>query len=468
MSATVSPARSAAFHILLWVATTSAHADDLLHDPAVTGLSPLDRNLATTLTLGVLRWQIALDARIGSLLRRPGQVLPIPVAIALRLGAFQLLYLDRIPAHAALSESVELVRAAHHPGATGMVNAILRNLTRQPAPKPRMYETAAACAQRLGHPLWIMDRWIQNYGRSAAVTICEHGQKEPVRGSLFAADLHERVAAVTPAAELTASDVHPAPAVAEVEVVTTPLVRSSASLPLAPLDDGSRLVAELSVAVAQSAASAEPVRVWDTCAAPGGKTLILLHRLAGAHLLATDSSPRRLHLLTDRLQAAVLPGREGLSGAWHVRTLHADAAQLPASEGLFDLILCDVPCSGTGTLGRNPEIRHRLEPTELPRQAARQRQILSSALARLAPGGNLIYSTCSLEPEENEQVVFAVLATTPGITNPSLEPVLERLSSSGILTSLPLKLIRNGFLRTVPGVNFQGDGFFAALLHRPS
>ncbi len=472
----VSPSRSAAFHILLRVATTAAHADDLLHGPAVTALSPLDRNLATTLTLGVLRWQIALDARIESLLLRPGQVLPTPVAIALRLGAFQLLYLDRIPAHAALSESVELVRIAHHPGAAGMVNAILRNLTRQPAPKSRVFETVSASAQRLGHPLWIVDRWVQNYGRSAALTICEHGQKEPAHRSLFLPDVPapnspDQAAAANPAVEPEPSfhtPVRPSPAAVEDEALQSSFGRPSVSLPLPQLDDGSRLVAELTAAVANHAASTAPIRIWDACAAPGGKTLILLHRHADAHLLATDSSPRRLHLLAARLQAAVLPGREGLSGTSNVRTLPADAAQLPASEGLFDLILCDVPCSGTGTLGRNPEIRHRLEPADLPRQAIRQRQILSAALAHLAPGGNLIYSTCSLEPEENEQVVSAVLATTPGITNPSLEPALERLSSSGILTSLPPNLIRNGCLRTVPGVNFQGDGFFAALLHRPA
>ena len=414
--APISPARSAAFAILLRVADTSAHSDDLLHGPGMSALSQTDRNLATTLVLGVLRWQIALDARMQPLLQRPDQALPTPVATALRMGAFQLQHLDRIPAHAALSESVELVRAAGHPHAAGMVNAILRKLTRQPPAKPKLYETTAAFAERLAHPLWLADRWVQNYGRAAALAICTHDQQEPQPGTLFAP---------------------PEPHQEE----------------LPHLDDGSRLVAELA-----AAAHPAPSRVWDTCAAPGGKTLILSHRHPTAHLLATDANPRRLEALAARLEAS----------APQTRILAADATQLPISEGLFDLILCDVPCSGTGTLSRNPEIRHRLQPSDLARQATRQREILSAALTRLAPGGHLLYSTCSLEPEENEQVVTAALAASPGITAISLEPTLNQLAATGVLAPpAPSDLLRDGQLRTLPGANFPGDGFFAALLHRP-
>ncbi len=407
----ITPARSAAFAILLRVADTSAHSDDLLHGPGMSALSQADRNLAHTLVLGVLRWQLALDARIQPLLQRPDQALPTPVATALRMGAFQLLHLDRIPAHAALSESVELVRAAGHPHAAGMVNAILRNITRQAAAKPKLFETTPAFAERLAHPLWLANRWVQNYGRAAALAILTHDQQEPDTATLFVAD----------------------PA-------------------LPHLDDGSRLVAELA-----AAAHPHPTRIWDTCAAPGGKTLILAARHPTAQLLATDANPRRLQSLTTRLETT----------SPNTKTLHADATALPETEGLFDLILCDVPCSGTGTLSRNPEIRHRLQPADLPRQATRQREILTAALARLAPGGHLLYSTCSLEPEENEQVIAAVLATTPAITNPSLEPTLNHLASTGLLTEAPANLLRHGHLRTLPGANFAGDGFFAALLHRP-
>jgi 16S rRNA (cytosine967-C5)-methyltransferase len=412
--APIAPARSAAFTILDRVATTSAHSDDLLHGPGMSALSQADRNLATALVLGVLRWQIALDAVMQPLLQRPDLALPSPVATALRMGAFQLQHLDRIPAHAALSESVELVRAAGHGHAAGMVNAILRKLTRQAWPKPKVYETTAAFAERLGHPRWIVDRWVQNYGRNAALAICAYDQQEPCSGGFFSEQ------------NLSEETLH--------------------------LDDGSRLVAELA-----AAAHASPKRIWDCCAAPGGKTLILARRHGDAELLATDANPRRLEALTVRLDTV----------APQVRTLEADATRLPESEGLFDLILCDVPCSGTGTLGRNPEIRHRLQPSDLARQAARQKQILTAALGRLAPGGYLLYSTCSLEPEENEQVVAEALASATGVSAPSLEPVLQRLGATGILAAaVPLTLLRNGQLRTLPGATFQGDGFFAALFQR--
>ncbi len=376
----------------------------------MSALSQADRNLATTLVLGVLRWQIALDALVQPLLQRP-EPLQAPVAIAIRMGAFQLLHLDRIPAHAALSESVELVRAAGHGHAAGMVNAILRKITRLPPARVPLVETTHALAERLSHPQWLVERWQKNYGRANTVAICTADQHEPPEGLLFQQD-----AAFA-------------------------------------MDDGSRLVAELAAAAQPGAR-----RIWDCCAAPGGKTMVLAQRHAEADLLASDVNPRRLQHLAERLK----------TGAPKARTMLADATQLSDSEGDFDLILCDVPCSGTGTLSRNPEIKERLQPVEIARQATRQREILAAALARLAPGGRLVYSTCSLEPEENEDVVAAVVKGLPkgsGIGLASLEPALEGLANRGILQETA-GLLREGRLRTLPGVGFQGDGFFAALFVR--
>ena len=428
----ISPSRAAAFTILLEIATSSAHSDDLLHGPALDPLSTADRALATTLVLGTLRWQIALDARIRALLQRPEAALALPVAIALRLGAFQLLHLDRIPAHAALSESVELTRSAGHAHAAGMVNALLRKMSTAAVVAPRLYESPAALAERLGHPAWLVERWIRHYGRAQTVLICEADQTEPPRPELFAA-LPETLGG----AETAAGD----------------------SAVAVRMDDGSRLVVELA-----AAAHPAPRRIWDCCAAPGGKTLVLHSRHPAAHLLATDISPRRLRAMEERLRwAAPVAGAE---------TLVADAARLPSAQGEFDLILCDVPCSGTGTLARNPEIRERLGVGELARQAERQRAILSAALDRLAPGGHLIYSSCSLEPEENEAVVAAVLAAR------SLAGEVRAVDAAGLLEKLPegclthgsaaelRGLFRNGCLRTLPGANFRGDGFFAAVFTR--
>jgi 16S rRNA (cytosine967-C5)-methyltransferase len=411
---TISPAREAAFAILERVATTSAHSDDLLHGPGMSALSQADRNLATALVLGVLRWQIALDARMKPLLKQPELALATPVATALRMGLFQLMHMDRIPPHAALSESVELVRAAGHGHASGMVNAILRKITRQDAPKQKLFESTAAFAERLAHPTWLAERWVKHYSRSDAIAICEYDQREPAQGALFA---------------------------------------PSDGLP--HMDDGSRLVAELAAASAPA-----PTRIWDCCAAPGGKTLVLAYRHPGAELLASDVSAKRLRGLTERLKNIPTP-----------RILEADASSLPEAEGHFDLILCDVPCSGTGTLGRNPEIKERLQPADLSRQAKRQREILSAALLRLAPGGKLVYSTCSLEPEENERVVADVLAALPSDTTIAelpMQPVLQTLAEKNILAEglATTALLRGQHLRTLPGVGFQGDGFFAALFTR--
>jgi 16S rRNA (cytosine967-C5)-methyltransferase len=436
-AAKITPARTAAFEILTLIGENKGHSDELLHSPRTAALSPEDRNLTTALVMGVLRWQIALDARLAKLLARPDQRLAEPVAIALRLGAFQLLHMDRIPAHAILNESVELCRAAGQPHASGMVNAILRKLAAAQKPGTRIFESPAAFAERLAHPYWLVERWVAAYGREAALAICEYDQREPHAGSLFPALSSD---------ENKPTDINPTAA------------NPSHTAP--QMDDGSRLVAELAAAALPP--TVNPPRVWDACAAPGGKTLVLAQRLPQAEILATDVSARRLAHTSARLRRYAYTER--------VRTEVADAATTPfPASTLFDLILCDVPCTGTGTLARNPEIRHRLRPEELARQSTRQRAILSGALRHLAPGGRLVYSTCSLEPEENQQVIESILS------DPSLRPVpvnslLETLASTNILspesaTALIPSATPNGTLRTLPGVH-PCDGFFAVILER--
>jgi 16S rRNA (cytosine967-C5)-methyltransferase len=407
----ITAARLAAFEILKLVGEGKGHSDELLHSARMEALSPEDRHLTTALVMGVLRWQIALDARVRGLLERPEQRLAEPVAIALRMGAFQLLHLDRIPAHAALSESVELCRAAGEPHATGMVNAVLRKLAAAQKPGVRIHESVAAFAERLGHPRWLVERWVAAYGRDAALTICEADQKESGEGGMFA--------------------------------------ESGGDMP--QMDDGSRLVAELAAAAMPGAK-----RVWDCCAAPGGKTLILARRLGMAEVVATDVSAKRLAQTEGRLRRYAYAER--------VQYGVADAVDAKGVEGKFDLILCDVPCSGTGTLAGNPEIRHRLKVEELGRQVERQKAILAGALKRLAPGGRLVYSTCSLEPEECAGVVDAVAA---GVRRVPVEGLVAELAAQGILLAgMELdSAVRDGALRTLPGVH-GCDGFFAVVLER--
>ncbi|MDR3745019.1 MAG: transcription antitermination factor NusB [Acidobacteriaceae bacterium] len=453
--AKISPARVAAFEILKLVGEGKGHSDELLHSERIDALSLEDRNLTMALVMGVLRWQIALDARIGKLLARPDQRLAEPVALALRIGAFQLLHMDRIPAHAALNESVELCRAAGQPHAAGMVNAILRKLAAAQKPGQRIFESTAAFAERLGHPLWLVERWVAAYGREAALAICEYGQREPVSGGLF-----------------VAHDTAEPPTTAPIE----PLSRDAAP----QMDDGSRLVAELA-AVALPVVAGRAARVWDCCAAPGGKTLMLALRLNptlevesgnafGAEILATDASARRMALMALRLRRFAYVERIqcAVADASSTDAVLKTRPELPVAES-FDLILCDVPCSGTGTLARNPEIRHRLRVEELARQAERQSAILRGALRRLAPGGRLVYSTCSLEPEENERVVEAV-ANEVGLRRIPIEPLIARLAEAGVLkqeiaAGLIQSAVRDGALRTLSGVH-GCDGFFAVVLER--
>jgi 16S rRNA (cytosine967-C5)-methyltransferase len=411
--AKVTPARLAAFEILKLVGEGKGHSDELLHSPRVDMLSPEDRNLTTALVMGVLRWQIALDARVRGLLQRPEQRLAEPVAIALRMGAFQLLHLERVPAHAALSESVELCKAAGEPHAAGMVNAILRKVATAQRPGVRIHESVAAFAERLGHPQWMVERWVTEYGRDVALKVCEADQKEPAEGGMFS--------------------------------------ESGGDLP--HMDDGSRLVAELA-AVAMPGAK----RVWDCCAAPGGKTLILARRLGTAEIVASDISAKRLAQTEARLRRYAY--------AEQVKFGVVDAADAKGVEGRFDLILCDAPCSGTGTLAGNPEIRHRLKVEELTRQAERQVAILKGALKRLAPGGRLVYSTCSLEREECERVVERVVSAG-GLRQVPVDGLMAELGEQGMLLSgVELdSAVRDGALRTLPGVH-GCDGFYAVVLEQ--
>jgi 16S rRNA (cytosine967-C5)-methyltransferase len=504
----ISSARKAAFKILLAVERGQSHSDDLLRERAVNLLSSPDRNLATTLVLGVLRWQILLDQRIRALLSKPDAKLDPEIQIALRLGAFQLLHLDRIPARAVLSESVELAKQSGHRFAAGLVNAVLRKLAKSLQPEEKAQGIALQAAENRmiledfdeeyssgakqaaekrcfvsghdlsrainaanstralapegssseslalaeAHPAWLVERWVNLYGLEAAWAICRHGQRQPSLSVRLAspdveAELTQAGIVLDPGEVLTAARTVVSGDVTATEAFREGRVRLQ--------DEGSQLVAE----VASGNPDQKVKSVLDACAAPGGKTLILAERNPAAHIVACESSASRLAQLRKRL--AFLGDR--------VECRQADAAAL-TEDAAFDLALADVPCSGTGTLGRNPEIRHRLRPEDLHRQAERQKAILTAAVRALRSGGRVVYSTCSLEPEENEQVIAAVLAATPKARLIPLGGRIGELLSEGILTPegaerLQHSLTTEGYLRLLPGA-FHTDGFFIAMIER--
>jgi 16S rRNA (cytosine967-C5)-methyltransferase len=484
----ISPARQAAFNILLAVEIghSHSHSDTLLRSKQVNALSPPDRNLATALVLGVLRWQILLDHQLQSLLTHPNARLDTEIQIALRIGAFQILHMDRIPARAAIDESVELAKRAGHRYASGMVNAVLRKLSAAsqsgqntqsiPALSPekgtgfspyimptkegmalapegmRPKNSPAALALAQAHPVWMVERWANLYGLAAASAICHHGQTQPVQTiRLVSQDAESQLTQagivfepgqlLTPSRNVVSGDLSTAEAFRDARIRFQ--------------DEGSQLVAEIAAANLHKRNG----QILDACAAPGGKTLILAERNSQAHILACESSPARFEHLQLRLAA-------------HASQIECRLADVTAlgDDSTFDLVLADVPCSGTGTLGRNPEIRHRLRPEDLPRQAERQGAILTAALRALRPGGRVVYSTCSLEPEENEQVVAAVLAQSTTARQLSLEASIEALLRDGILHSsaaarLKASFTPQGVIRLLPG-EFHTDGFFIALIER--
>jgi 16S rRNA (cytosine967-C5)-methyltransferase len=440
-----SPARKAAYQILLAVEQSSSHSDDLLRGRHTAKLSAVDQNLATALVLGVLRWQIRLDQEIRRFLERPNTRLDPEVQIALRLGAFQLLATDRIPAHAAIDESVELAKQAGHRFAARMVNAVLRKLAGVAGGLQSEFESAQSAEQ--AYPEWMVERWRRVYESEMARAICVHGQREP-RPALRLADAQVEDELLQSGVQL-----EPGKLLSAARAVLSGDVTGTAAFQTGRVrfqDEGSQLVAEI---------AGHGEAILDCCAAPGGKTLILAERNLSARITACDASPQRLARLRERLA----------SFGERIECRLSDAAEL-TDENAYDLVLVDAPCSGTGTLGRNPEIRHRLRLEDLPRQAARQADLLRGALRAVREAGRVVYSTCSLEPEENEAVLAEVLKSESGMRIVPMRERIEAMASQGILaaqsaTRLASCITPDGYLRLLPDA-FGTDGFLIALLEK--
>jgi len=385
----IAPARKLAFEVLRLV-EAGGYAADLLHYRGG-ALEARDAALATELVLGVLRRQSQLDFLIEHFSGRKAGGLDSEVRISLRLALYQLRHLDRVPEHAAVSDSVELVKQAGKGSAAGLVNAVLRKVHRRPVTWPDR-------ATELALPAWLLDRWERHYGRETAERMAQ--------AALVAPDTYVRVPPSTAPPQnlrLEATEIPGCFRVLEGRPVGLRIqdISSQAVVLLLELRPG--------------------LTFLDLCAAPGNKTAQALE--SGVRAIACDRHWARL------------AGMKSL-GCPLVAT---DATVSLPFTRRFDRILLDAPCSGTGTLARNPEIKWRLKPADLAELHARQGELLRQALQRLAPGGRLVYSTCSLEPDENEAVVEEVLGDS-GV-EAALEPYWRRL----------------------PGRE-PGDGFFAAVL----
>jgi 16S rRNA (cytosine967-C5)-methyltransferase len=299
------------------------------------------------------------------------------------------------------------------------------------------------------YPAWMRERWQSFFGGTTTCSICAHGQLQPalairIQTPEIEEELAQAAIHLAPGALLTSARI-----VLSGDITATVAFREGR---VRIQDEGSQLVAEI---------AGQGSRILDCCAAPGGKTFILAERNPQARIFACEASPQRLEALQARLTPLANRIECRLTDA---RYLH--------DESTYDLVLADVPCSGTGTLGRNPEIRHRLRLEELPRQAERQMEILSNALRAATSGGRVVYSTCSLEPEENEQVVAAVLERHPTARVIPLGARLEQMRAAGILSDagfshLQACITQEGYVRLFPGAAGT-DGFFIALLEKDS
>ena len=442
---TVSRARRAAFEVLRRVEEEGAFAAPLLAG-LPDELSAEDRSLCYELTLGVLRRQLWLDRALEHFAGRKSEKLDAPVRRALRLGLYQLRFLTRVPERAAVNESVNLVYAARLRSAASFVNAVLRRATREPDydPASEIKDPLEKISVETSHPAWLVARWAETFGREEAEAFARaNNDSAPAafRVNTLSTNSDALIEELPDAGlRLTPSRVAPGAWRVEGGAGAGVLLRGLASEGKVYLqDEASQLVAHVLGARAGE-------RVLDACAAPGSKTTHAA-ALAGdrALFVAGDLYEHRLRTVAETCARL---------GVRSVRAVALDTERsLPFADGAFDRVLVDAPCTGTGTLRHNPEIRWRLALENIRELSEVQSRILSEAARVVRPGGRLVYSTCSVEREENEDVI---------------EKFLNTHAEFSQLTSTPAPpeiLLPSGAARTWPHRD-DVDGFFVAALGR--
>jgi 16S rRNA (cytosine967-C5)-methyltransferase len=436
----LSPARRAAFEILRRVEDESAYASSLLAT-LDERLRDDDRGLCHELVLGVLRRQSWLDSVLEHFANRRLQGFDLPVKLALRLGLYQLRFLSRIPPSAAVNESVNLVRAAGLRSAAGLTNAVLRRATREPdyEPAKKITDPLERLALETSHPSWLLERWASTLGLEAAGALAQANNQPPPAAFRLTTKAKDDNAAPRIFDELAAAglEVQPSkitPNAWRVSGQRSALLRKFTSAGLIYLqDEASQLVAHV--------LDARPGdRVLDACAAPGSKTTLISALAPRATIVGIDVHEHRLRILRE------LAETQGIDS---IQVTVADATStLPFAKASFDRVLVDAPCSGTGTLRRNPEIRWRLKALDITELAAKQNLILAHASEVVRPGGTLVYSTCSLEREENEAVVVDFMkehAEFDQLSLPETNQPVDLATTMGALRTWPHRHDVDGF-----------------------
>ena len=404
----ISPARRAAYEILRDVEAGAFSSVLLAADNLQ--LNPPDRALTHELVLGVLRWQLWLDKLIEHYSKRNAGTLDFPVRLALRLGLYQLRFLSRVPASAAVNESVNLVHSARLSSAAAFVNAVLRRAIRESEydPASQISDPLEKLAVETSHPRWLIERWVNAFGVEEAEAFARANNRVPPTAFRIVnrdfTDISDQIRKAGGSVESS-----------RIAENAWRVTGASALLRELAAQGDIYLQDEASQLVAQTVEVQPNERVLDLCAAPGGKTTLMAQRAhntasprGSALIVASDFSPKRLETI---LKMTALHHLES------IKPLLLDAAQpLPFKTGVFDRILLDAPCSGTGTLRRNPEIRWRISEQDIHALATQQKLFLKHAARVLKPGGQLVYSTCSVEPDENESVIQDFVQDNPAFT----------------------------------------------------
>jgi len=440
------PARRAALQALVAIDADRADLPAALATSRAALNDDRDRALTATIVTGTLRWQRTLDHLVAHFAKRPLTKIDPQVLAILRLSLYQLLHLDRVPAAAVVDDAVSLTRAARKSSASGFVNAVLRSMLRQRhrlplPPRPSDPDDRPAAVAYLGitfsHPEWLVSRWLDRYAFDQVETWVQfNNDVAPL--TLRANTL--RVTRDQLQDVLSRHDVETMPTrYAPDGLVVT------AGNPLHTADDALFVVQDEASQLVPLAMDAQPgERILDLCASPGGKTVAMAAAMHDSGtLIASDVRPGRVSLLSDTI---------GRSGARHARIVHVPAHGPLPFAGIFDRVLVDAPCSGLGTVRRDPDIRWRRAETDLPRLAQQQVDLLLRAASVVRPGGRLVYATCSSEPEENDDVVRTFLERAPfdrldlqHQSPGSLEPLLD---DRGTLRTLPFSHGLEAFFAT--------------------
>ena len=445
------PARTAAFRALVAIASNHRDLPTALVESRRNLTDERDRSLAAAIVQGTLRWQRACDYLIERVSARSLASLDQEVLVILRLSLYQILHLDRVPSAAVVDDAVSLTRAAAKKSAAGFVNAVLRSTLRQrkslPLPsRPDDPANRDAALLYLGvgwsHPDWLVARWLDRHGFEQTEKWVQFNN-EPAPLTLSVNRLRT-----------TRDDVRKALAVDDVECENTAFaphgLRVVSGNPLRQASHEQFLVQDEASQLVPLAVDAQPgERVLDLCAAPGGKTVMMAGDMRDTGVLvACDVRARRVALLRDTVRQA---------GVHHAYPMHVPAeGALPFTPD-FDRVLVDAPCSGLGTVRRDPDIKWRRNEDELAGLAERQVILLRRAATVLKTGGRLVYATCSSEPDENEMVVDRFLAAESGFQLLDL-----RRDGRQELTAV---LDARGMLRTLP-FDHRLEAFFAAALQR--